>query len=240
MLFSFICFPKCSSGRKDIGQYIPNSEQRRTWTLRGVANTNDALSYLAKMHRSGAFDEGRALDSFRQTISSFRRYGTEFPEDAVVPRDPQKILGCPGARNRILSIELPIFQLNSCLGNIVASCGKTNDEEGRGHRLEGILNCYRAYRDSPLDPIVKEKLDKILSVTGISKEYRFEIKLKRLGQRAALDALDSIDLSRPGTIGTGLLVRILTGALKVAIEKGQIQPPLPPPEKTAVSICGIF
>ena len=87
------------------------------------------------MHRWGAFDAGRALGYFITTISSFNRYGTEFPEDAVVPQDPQNLLGCPGARNRILSIELPIFQLNSCLRDIVHSCGKMNDEEGRGRRL---------------------------------------------------------------------------------------------------------
>ena len=54
--FIYICnFPKC------------------TRTLRGVANTNDALSYLEKLHRWGAFDEGKALGFFVTIINSFTR-----------------------------------------------------------------------------------------------------------------------------------------------------------------------
>lgn len=150
-----------------------------------------------------------------------------------MPQDPLNILD-PGARNRILSKELPVYQLNSCLQDIVDLCGKKNDEEARALRLAGMLNHYREYRDSPLDPTVEEKLGRILSVTGVSKEYRFEFKLKQLEQRAALDALDSIDLGR-GSVRAGLLLVTLNGALRSASERGQIQAPLRPPRRTAAS-----
>ena len=73
---SFICFPKCT----------------RT---RGVATANDALSYLEKRHRRGDIDRGRAMGLFVSTIARFRRYGTNFPDDAVVPQDPLNVRGCP-------------------------------------------------------------------------------------------------------------------------------------------------
>lgn len=199
---------------------------------RGLAN--DALFYLGQLHRI----EGYRTVPSTAVLSKFARYGIEFPRDFILPWDPQNLLGCPGIRNYILSARLPKYQLNSCLRDIIDFCGKKNTAASRMRKLSVILKDYREYRDSPLDPTVKEKLVKILTVTGVSKEYRFEIKLKQLEQGAALDALDSIDLGRGNS--TGLLLVILNGALKSARGKGKIQAPLPPSESNTVSTCGIF
>ena len=114
-------------------------------------------------------------------------------------------------------------------------CGKINGEEDRSRRSTAIVSEYGAYRDSPLDTKVKERLDWILSVSGIPKKYQFEFKLKHLEPKTAIDALNRMYFSSGTGTSAGLIVSTLSRALRSAREKGQIQAPLPPPESTAVS-----